>query len=853
MNNRLSLISYINSRFPEVSEQNLLGVSELDESSRAFSDFLNKTIIIPGCGEVFTQRVLSDLSTNGDFNHQSYNEFINNFLSYARSIDGLKLPGINDVSRSGRTTSNPYLNFQVHVLKDELWARLCDRIGKTRFIKLLAGNTCFIYRHETRTYSCLLESRKANAKKSKEVIHKRRMYYRWRWHKSTVQLLSMPAEKLTRLIFDIDLNRQNLPKKYRRLLRLLQIAKKNEEGLKYRSIFKNEVGIKIGKKLNFERSSRYLDVIRFVFILIDKTFPRDLFGCNDNRRIVKQKIIEVLRSQRLETFDMNFLVSGIKLSTITWLGKSQEMSSAQDKIMRQEMLSHFLGWFFGDYLLKLIISFWYVTDYNSESEEKGIPSAFFTHETWNKLSSVWLTGYLEKYLIEISDKNHIPSEYNHGILRLIPKKSDFRPLCVPVKLREGAKDGRRTYDRDIIRPVRDILRDQQRKTDANCKARCFSVRDICFHLSKFKRALCEDNDGKIPPLYGVKFDMKHCYDNLNQAKIIECIELLFNDEDKEEKYYVRNYFRNSESSNYRKMVTSVAKRKNVINFNIFDYSPNPGGRNVYSDQCRTASFSRGDIIDIVKDHVLNSTIEMPQRGDKIFTRRIGVFQGFPLLATFCDIVYNSLVDNVLLPSWKNLESILLRLADDFLFLSKKKEECDEILRLATSRRATVYGAYLNNEKCCMVDGENPILHFVGLELDIRTMNYRRSNILPYKTYSNKSFKKILSHLEWSFNSKLNDFLLDTTIITTEAILDNVRDILGLVLDSVKKQMPENEKMSSDELGRLEVFILSITKRTLAKIKYLNYDDDNLVECASHICAHEIDQRFHGLIDTGVLG
>lgn len=846
MNNHPNLISYITDNFPEV--QNLSNTNELDEGSTSFLNFLKNTIIIPGRKSFSSLRVLSELSNNSDIKHQSYDEFINNFLSWARSKDGFKLPGVNDVSRSGSTTSNPYLNFQIHVLKDELWARLCDRIGRLRFIELLTGNTCFLYHPQTRTYSCVFGSRKGNTKKSKDLIYKRRMYYRWRWHHNPVQILSDPSEELTRLIFNIDTNKQNLPKKYRKFLRLLLIAKANEVKLKYRLIFINSVVKRKSNTLVFENSSRFQDITRFVFTVIDKTFPKDLFGCSDNQRIMKKKIIEILRSQRLEPFEVNLFSSSLKLSSIRWLGKSEKISSAQDKIMRQAIFSNFLKWFFGDYLLRLIQGFWYVTDSSSESSENDMPSAFFTHETWNKLSSEWLIKYIEKYLIEIKDENHIPSKYNHGILRLIPKKSDFRPLCVPVKLRDGTKDERRTYDRDTIRPVRDILRDQQKKIDGNRKIRCFSVRDISLHLSRFKSALCQENNGKVPTLYGVKFDMKHCYDNLNQAKIIECIEFLFSGEDKEERFYVRNYLRQTELSDYLKLTPSIAKRKHIVNFNIFDYPPSPGVRNVHSDQSRTMSFTRGDVIDIVKDHVLNSTIEMPQMRDKIFTRRIGVFQGFPLLATFCDIVYNSLVDNVLMPNLKDLKSILLRLADDFLFLSVKKEECDEILRLATSRKATDYGAFINNEKCCTVDEENPILHFVGLEVDIRTLNYRRSNILPYKTYFNQSFKTILSHIEWSFSLKLNDFLLDTTIITTDAVLDNVRDIMGLVLDSVKKQMPKKALMGSDEIGRLKVFVLSITQRTLTKIKYINDREENLVQRASHICAQEINQRFGELID-----
>lgn len=851
MNYKISLIQFLTSNYADISAEKLLEKSEFDESFKEFCDFLKNTIVIPG-ENVANQRALSELSYQCDFEHQSYNDFINKILHFSMQAGKLKFPGINDVSRSGRTTSNPSLNFQVNVLRDKLWARLCTKIGKTRFIELLTGNNCFMFHPQTKSYACLFESKAGKTKRTKELIYNRTMFYRWRWHHKTVELFDSSAEDLTRYIYGIDPTSRNIPKKYRKVLRLLKMAKNNEKKLKYDFVFANIVQQKTCNLSVFKNSSVFKDVIRFVFVVIDKTFPGEIIGCSHNKKVIRERIVEILSSHRLETFEINFLMSDLLLSTMVCFGKSHILSSAQDKTMRQEMLLKFLIWFFGTYLYKLVKSFWYVTDFNNETVKDHEPSAFYPHAVWNRLSGQWLSGYVEKYLIEISDENHIPSKYNHGILRLIPKKLDFRPLCVPVKHNEERNDGRRMYDRDIVLPVRDILRNQQRRVDGNSKSRCYSVRDICANLTKFTKSLLEQNSGVVPKLYGLKFDMKHCYDNLNQAKIIECIEKLFEDEDSEEKYYVRHYLQQKEFSSYRKVFTSISKRKHIVNFNIFDNPPSPAGRNVYSDQCRTTSFTRGDILDIVKDHVLNSTIEMPQKRGKLYTRRIGVFQGFPLLATFCDIVYNSLVDYVLSPPWNKHESILLRLADDFLFLSTRKDECDQILRMATSKRAIEYGAFINREKCCMVDPENPVLHFVGLELNIQTMNYRRNKILAYKTHINKSFKKVLSHIEWSFNLKVNDFLLDTTMVTKEAILDNVRDMMSLVFNSVKLQMPKIDNMPSDEVERLKVFILSISRRTLFVIKYLNYDDNYLVEWVGEVCAQEIKKVFGDLIDIRFL-
>ncbi|QFZ30103.1 putative telomerase reverse transcriptase [Clavispora lusitaniae] len=845
-----SLLAFVTQEFPDINKDELLADNEFDERTQKFDCFLNNTLICKK-NEVTSSRVLSSICNKADITHQNYYEFVDNLVSEVRSLDRSAICGLFDVSLSGSFTSNPFSNFQVHVLKDENWARLCEKLGRLRFAYLLICSSCFVYHAKTNTYINLYGTQTHLRKKAKEFIFKTKMFYRWRWNHDSVCLLQGTPQQIGSTIFDIDFERKNNPKKFKRFLDLILVAKRNEEKIDYSYIFANIVKKRVSHESVFDNSSSFKDVLRFTFSVTDLIFPKAMFGCKYNMNVIRERVRKTLRAQRLEAIEQRSLMLHLKLNTITWLGKKRTIDSIQDKKCREEMLSKFLKWYFNSFLVLLIKSFWYVTDVISDSTQSGLACAFFPHRTWNRLSGEWLNSYISRYLHEVSGQDH--SKYNHGILRLIPKKNDFRPLCTPWQSRTSSENERQAYDRDIIRPVRDILREQQKKIDANKAFRCFSVRDICRHISEFKRTLSELHDGHIPPLFGIKFDMKHCYDNLNQAKIIECIENLFSAEEEQEIYYVRTYSCNSEASTYGKSFRTISKRRGISNFNLFENAPNSfAGRNFFKDQCRTTCFTKSEILDIVKDQVLNSTIEIPQRRNKIFTRKEGVFQGLPLSATFCEIVYNHLVDHVFFPS-PTQESVLLRLADDFLFLSTKMAECEHVLSLATSKASSEYGAYVNQEKCCAIGGDVDFVNFVGLEIDIKSLSYRRKTLVALKlpTNTSRSLKAILAYLEWSFNARLSDHLLDTYMVPKHAIVDNVRDVLEPVLTGAQKYLPSNIKELKDEIRRFEVFITSIVRRIIFKVQEQN-DDHELVTLVCSMCAQVIGEKLTAINTTSIL-
>ena len=105
---------------------------------------------------------------------------------------------------------------------------------------------------------------------------------------------------------------------------------------------------------------------------------------------------------------------------------------------------------------------------------------------------------------------------------------------------------------------------------------------------------------------------------------------------------------------------------------------------------------------------------------KCYLRRRGVFQGCPLLATLCDVAYSDLVEERLL--FLDEQSLLLRLADDFLVLSTDKQQIYYLYQLLKKDLFMSYGASANIAKT-ITNLHKPIdtILFVGIGVDTKSL------------------------------------------------------------------------------------------------------------------------------------
>lgn len=818
------LIDYLLNKYPEVTYEELIGHDEFDMHLHSFSEFLHSVYVREqhSSGANF-------LKIDPELESLSYTEYIDIILKRL-FFRGLRVKRVDQLQNWTSRESSYQISFQVHFLKGENWAKLCNRIGRPRFTQLITS--VLWYCKDLGALSRMAGARERDRDPT-EKVSKRGMYYYWKsWERAPSFFSESPEQLILTILRSQREMKSRLPRNTRGLRKVLSIAKEQDSQLNYHKIFDLTVESRISINV-FENTSSFKDVLRFVLSCLGKVFPDPTFGNQENKCKLNSGVRSYLSSNRSEYFNVRTFVYLLDLPSIRWLGKSRAITSIQDRNLRRKLLHAFFKWLFGILIPTIVKSFWYVTEISPEKSSHS-SSAFFPHKSWKSLTKLWMENYVKKYLQEVGSKrNGSPKYFNHGFLRLIPKNSDFRPLCVPSDYlknkdtRSSYYDAYKAYDWNVIRPIRDILRTQQSKFQQTTCPRNHSVRDIFLHISRFKQSL-EINGEGLPCLYGVKFDMKHCYDNLNQSKIIEIIEDLFSEEEFLEEYYVRKVNKQKVPYSLHSHMSLIVKRRSQIaELNIFaSHSFQDTPRTVLFDSNKTWKFSKGQILDIVKQQVLNSTIELPGNQSLIFKRRRGIFQGNPLLATFCDIVYTELANKLQVSASSSLETILLRLADDFLFLSTEKSDCTKMLNVATSSLTLDYGAYINNEKCSFLDSQqDDKFDFVGLEIELKNLNVRRGRLSCFKLPSrtNGSFDRVLSYLEWNFGVRLGNYLLDLNFTTPRAILDNVRDVLEPTLDIIRKNLPSDMNESLESFVKLTNFFLSVFANLMKRIEKINGD------------------------------
>ena len=96
---------------------------------------------------------------------------------------------------------------------------------------------------------------------------------------------------------------------------------------------------------------------------------------------------------------------------------------------RTAFLKGYLWWLFEHLLKNILRSFWYITETSSiVSSELN----YFPQYLWKELYESWVSKYAKNNLVKMPSKiqrEQLPC----GKIKLIPKRSSFRVICVPIK------------------------------------------------------------------------------------------------------------------------------------------------------------------------------------------------------------------------------------------------------------------------------------------------------------------------------------------------------------------------------------------------------------------------------------
>ncbi|CAH2351335.1 telomerase reverse transcriptase [[Candida] railenensis] len=832
--------------------------SDFYSDTKLFTRFLDSTLITPiseyNTNSETLDKIKGSLDQNLPYSHvintlirHLLDEKIYNVLAFGYSYRSDKYYVNSEVH-------NPNVSFNVNQLKSHLWETLYRKIPIHKYLRLVLTTNCFI-RLETGNYAQIFGSIGANLNRetlgNDKIFMKSKVLYR----EESYYKFILP-NCVDNLMLKLTKSRTSLKrKKFRNLKLVCQEILENHAKCPYSEIFKSLVSdpFPVGEGNFFELSTPLALIIRFVSVILGKVFPLKLWGSTRNRSLIFHKVVEYIRLGKNEYLQIHAILSGIKTTDILWINNVSSGKVKSNSLQHNEKskthLIQLLSWFFNEYIPNLVGCFWYVTE-----SSKGVTSEllYYPQKIWRKMSVPWFENYKRNYLRKsyncfVHDPNnnqrHTGKEYFHGKPRLIPKQHDFRLLCIPVK-----SDIRKynSYLYNYIYPLRALLRKKVHEKSSEYKHPCcYSTSDVIMNLQGFIKRLNLNNEGK--KLYVVKFDMKQCYDMLNKRQIINTIDKLFEFQGSrgEYKYFIREFGKaRSTTSKFRNTFYEIKDKLNINKFDIYEtkekLTVDNASEPVLVDRCITKVFSGSEIYNIIYDQVFHSTLVLKNDNNSeeyCFERQRGLFQGFPLSGTLCDITYNDLVQTYF-NFLKKESSILLRLADDFLVISTDRDQCEQVNILIQEGFDASHGAFVNTEKTVTINldiNSQSIVQFVGLQFNPSTLEIIRSNIskIPISQVHLRNSKSLFSYLTLYYQRNLNEFNFDFETESACCILDNIESVLQAVLDSFCTNIKAVSKTDGNfEQDQSLLFLLNLLVVTLdndLELTSLEVDIANIFE------------------------
>lgn len=812
-----SLLSLLNSLQCEIFPK-----KELDNQDSQFLEFLQHTVVR------FEPR--SKVEFKVDDTKLGYDE-----EDIARCIeaftDTFAFKGCNGTRSSNTMKMNDEgrINFSLDSIRRPFWNRFCYLFGCINFVSAIECAEYFMtsFLH---TQWIFVKKQTYSQTSSNAPLTKSRMMYCCTDELKKKRVIPESCDKLLRMIdCSTDHPTGMKQKRLRTLKAILRQAKNNDENMNYDLLYRSKV-----RARNELPETRFSEVVTFVIAAIDNIFPPYVMGTSLNKRRFHNFLIAYLKSQKRTNLSITALIKSMDLNSMKWLGRSGRVLSSPDKRFKEPLLHKFLKWIFCTIVSRIVRSYWYVTETSGRAPSQGSIVAFIPHEEWRNTSGSWMNQYIKKYLTKVLRRPSLESRYKEGALRLVPKTNDFRPLCIPLRylllpkaerllpeeIRESYK-----FTKCILGPIRDMIRYQQAKKSVfrfPGHVKCLSSRDVVKAICSFRSSIVSSPTEEKLEFFAMKFDMKHCYDNLNQAKVFQCVRDLFSGEEENSLLFTNFQGFRASSTLYPKSLKLVSDQHTIEKLKRVECLKRGAILNGnYQSKASMSKFKVLEILDIVLDQVVEGRIRI--KGADTYTRKIGVFQGTPLLATFCDVLYDRLICETFQYLSDTTNSLLIRLADDFLVISQDKLICHKVFEDACSDKFKQFGAYVNLEKSQLYDPkhEKPI-KFVGLEISLQSLEVLRKVAVTLSPPL-KHYQSLQQVLEW-YSDVFAFKILDVLTRSINVRLQDLKEVVEHVFKNLESHLRKVSTGSFFLAEDLDVFTGLVLQSIFEKMNHSQMND-----------------------------
>lgn len=717
------------------------------------------------------------------------------------------------------------VNTNVTQLKSSVWEQFHKHVGSLKFINLLI-NKCVIQWKDNKYIQVVgskmnepllprvwydFKSRDKDINRS--FVSNKPFLYNNLEFQNKIKLFNIAdnVESICNVIFPPKYAK--LPKSCKLRVKYLvsKMLKKSKTGLYSRKLLNNVCPIDeyVGGESHLDRCTPKNSVVRLVLLALEIIIPIEMFGSKRNKSNIFSQVSELINLPLNGLISFRDIVDKIKLKDFNWLQDSKSTFGKSSFSNLVALSNCFIFWLFNSMIPKIISSFFYCTEVSGSVDVR-----YFRQDVWKLITAPFLKEYFDKNLLENPIcRNHYSytlSEFNHSNLRIVPKKArnEFRIIAVPHRGSDQEEVRRYLHNhRKYIVPTQKILEHirKDRKTDF---VKISTTTDIPLYIRKFKSSLLLKYR-RLPKLHYLKFDIASCYDSIPREKVLEVLNKALT---KEPGFFVRSSY-------------TLGSDKERLNLRVVvNGSRKPQENDVYIDKVQTMYVTKENLIKIVEDELYRTSLLFH---GSCYIRREGLYQGSCLSSSLVNLIYDDLL--CYYPEFRpydKTDTLILRLADDFLVISTSREQVTDIYNLAMSG-FTEYNASVKHEKIMMENSQtdtNEVFQFCAMNVNKKYLEiWKAEDSFNVPQISRSSQNDTYLSLNWILRLRLSYGTLDERLNSIDTILKQIFYIINNLSLAFMKAFRRNScSMGSFKYFFEEIVNLLVETSNISSIDILDY-------------------------------
>ena len=495
-----------------------------------------------------------------------------------------------------------------------------------------------------------------------------------------------------------------------RLGQLIEVMARNHRKCRYTPILRRMLS---SDPYDAQKSSVDADrVHQFIKCVVKKVVPLDLLGGSANQKMFLSTIGRFVRAGRGTAFTLNDLIQSMRTSRCRWLS---HLSSLPVQI---SLLARLITWLFLDFIKPLIRQHFYAT----ETTHGRNRIFFYSKDVWQRIHhrmmrsicAVSLRQPLPVLKNSTADLSVLENLLLRARLRFVPKKNGSRPIMSTVFRRVSRKQV--TSTRLLLHNISGFYSEGMDAKSTH------SLHRKWVHFLQRVRPI-------QTPIYFVHADVEDAFGSIHHDKMVDILR------DYREKL--------PRTINVRSLchVNADGRRSKTFQILPYFYRSDPvewvqrlaPGSVVFDLGMRAESLDTAKLIEFAIQSIREVHVMHNSKSHYRLAR--GIPQGSRLSSALCHIYYGHMVQEHLSEFLNHADDLLIRVVDDFLYLTPSSERARAFHQRIHEGFAD-YNAYVNITKSAtnldLIDHSNqpapikkPIWNsFCGLQFNTRTLEIR---------------------------------------------------------------------------------------------------------------------------------